>query len=44
MEETPTPWLIAEAVNASGASVMCVWVSMLVGAAMVLLGGILLCA
>lgn len=44
MEESPTPWLIAQAIESSGIAVLWVWVGVLLGAALVLLGGILFCA
>ncbi|MDG4667671.1 hypothetical protein [Mycobacterium sp. 236(2023)] len=44
MEETPTPWLIAQAIESSGIAVLWVWVASLAGAALVLLGAILFCS
>jgi hypothetical protein len=44
MEDWATPWLIAEATKASGMSVLWLWVSLLLGIAIVLAGGILICA
>lgn len=44
MDDTPTPWLIADAVKASDASVLWVWVSLLLGSAFVLVGGALFCS
>jgi hypothetical protein len=42
MEESATPWLIAEATVASGASPLWAWLTLLSGAAAVLAGGILI--
>ena len=44
MEESPTPWLIADAIEASGTTVLWVWVSILFGAAFVLLGALAFCS
>lgn len=44
MEELPTPWLIAEVIESSGTAVLWVWVSALLGAALVLIGVILFCS
>ncbi|WP_268788601.1 hypothetical protein [Mycolicibacterium iranicum] len=41
MEDSPTPWLIAESIESSGIAVLWVWVGSLLGAALVLLAGIL---
>jgi len=44
MEESPTPWLIAEAIEAAGMSVLWVWVSALLGSAVVLIGAVYFCS
>jgi hypothetical protein len=44
MEESPTPWLIAETIESSGMAALWVWVSMLIGVAVVLLGAAVFCA
>ena len=41
MEETPTPWLITEAVDSSALATRWVWIVVLAGVAAVVLGGIL---
>ena len=44
MEESQTPFLIVDAINASGAAVLWVWVSFLLGAVLVLLGAVAFCS
>ena len=44
MEESQTPWLIAEVATSSGVAALGVWIGALVGVAAVVLGGILFCA
>ncbi len=43
MEESPAPWLIAEAIEASGTTVLWVRVSSLLGAVLMLLGALFFC-
>lgn len=44
MEESPTPWLIAQAVESAGSALLWVWVSTLLGAAVVLAGAAFFCS
>ena len=44
MEESPTPWLIAQAVESTGSALLWVWVSTLLGAAVVLAGAAFFCS
>jgi hypothetical protein len=44
MEDWATPWLIAEAAKASGMSVLWAWTTLLLGAAVVLAGGLVFCS
>ena len=42
MEDSATPWAIAEVATTASLSALWVWASILLGAALVLIGGILL--
>ena len=44
MEDWPTPWLIADAAKASGMPVLWAWMTLLLGAAVVLAGGLFFCS
>ncbi|MDA2890154.1 hypothetical protein PDG61_04465 [Mycolicibacterium sp. BiH015] len=44
MEDSPTPWLIAQAIESAGIKELWFWAAALLGAALVLIGGMLFCA
>lgn len=43
MEDTPTPWLIADAIASSAFPALWAWAGVLLGSAVVLLGALLVC-
>jgi hypothetical protein len=44
MEDSATPWLVAEATKAWAMSVRWAWMSLLLGTTVVLAGGLLFCS